>query len=53
MSSAVWLRCSLDPLEVPKGRHEVKVVLEERNPRMASDLILTDVELAVTYGGEG
>ena len=52
VTSAVWLRCSLDPLEVPRGRHEVKVVLEQRNPRMASDLVLTDVELAVTYGDE-
>ena len=51
VSSDVWLSCSLDPVEVPRGRHEVKVVLEERNPRMASDLMLTDVELAVTYGG--
>ena len=49
VSPAVWLQSNLAPTEVSKGRHEVVVVLEERNPRMASDIVLTDVEVVITY----
>ena len=49
VSSAVWLTADLDPTEVQPGRHDVKVVLVERHPQLANDIILTDVELLITY----
>ena len=45
----VWLRSDLRPAEVAKGPHEVKVVLEERHPKLVSDIVLTDVELVISY----
>ncbi|MDP7364479.1 MAG: hypothetical protein QF768_17960 [Candidatus Latescibacteria bacterium] len=45
----VWVRFDLDAKDVPAGEHEVKVVLIKRHPQVASDLVLTDVELVVTY----
>ena len=33
------------------GSHEVKVVLVERNPRLTRDIVLTNVELVITYKG--
>ena len=49
VSDAVWLTCRLDRSEVPSGLHQVKVVLAERHPLVDSDIVLTDVELAVKY----
>ena len=49
VSSAVWLTADLDPTEVQSGRHDVKVVLVERHPQLANDIILTDVELLIRY----
>ena len=48
VSGAVWLYFDVD---VPPrtGSHEVKVVLEERHPKVASDIVLTDVELVVHF----
>ena len=50
VSDSVWLTSQMDPADVSQGRHRVKVVLAERNPRMLPDIVLTHVELAITYG---
>ena len=50
VSSAAWLCFEMDPARVEQGAHEVKVVLVERHPQLACDIILTDVELVITYG---
>ena len=50
VSGSVWQSYDLAAEEVPVGVHRVKVVLEERNPRMAPDIVLTDVELVLRYG---
>ena len=53
-STAVWLSWDFGERDVPAGKHMVRVVVEERNPQVASALILTDVELVVRYPkGEG
>ena len=31
------------------GNHTVEVILETRNPKVASDIVLTDVELVIQY----
>ena len=49
-SGAVWLSTDLTAQEAGKGAHTVKAVLERRNPRLAVDIILTDVELVIRYG---
>jgi hypothetical protein len=45
----VWYVFDIEPAQVALGTHHVKVILAERHPQVASDLVLTDVELAVTY----
>ena len=48
VSGAAWLCFEMDrPLGV--GPHKVKVVLEERQPKVAPDIVLTDVELVVRF----
>ncbi len=49
-STAVWLSWDLTESGVSPGEHGVRVDLQERNARVASTLILTDVELVVRYG---
>ena len=49
VSDSVWLTSQIDPAEVSQGMHRAKVVLVERNPQMLTDIILTHVELAITY----
>jgi hypothetical protein len=49
VGSASWLSSEMDPSEVAKGKHRVKVVLAERNPRMGCDIVLTHVELLITF----
>ena len=49
VSSAAWLCFEMDPSEIERGPHRVKVALAERNPRIACDMVLTDVELVITY----
>ena len=49
VSPAVWLRFAMGAEEVSQGVHHIKAILDHRNPRLASDLLLTDVELVVTY----
>ncbi len=52
VGSASWFLLNLTPDEAAKGKHTVRVVLEHRNPRVASDLVLTNVELVVRYNGD-
>ena len=47
ISDAVWLKFILS--ECSEGSHEVKVVLIERHPQVACDLVLTDIELVVLF----
>jgi hypothetical protein len=46
---AVWLSSVLSAGDVAMGEHSVKVVLVERHPQMVCDIVLTDVELVITY----
>ena len=50
VSSAAWLCFEMDPAGVEQGAHEVKVVLVERHPQLACDIVLTDVEWVIRYG---
>ena len=43
------MRFALTPGQVKGGRHRVEVILRQRHPQLASDLVLTDVELVVAY----
>ena len=47
ISDAVWLKFILS--ECSEGSHEVKVVLIERHPQVACDLVLIDIELVVLF----
>ena len=49
VSGAAWLCWKLDPARVVLGTNSVEVILAERTPRIACDIILTDVELLVCY----
>ena len=49
VSNAVWLCFEMHLSEIEKGHHKVKVNLDERNPKVACDIMLTDVELLITY----
>jgi hypothetical protein len=49
VSAAVWLCHTLSPAQVGMGEHTVDVSLETRNPRVACDIVLTDVELVIRY----
>ena len=49
VSGAAWLCFVLKPADVETGLHRVKVVLETRNPQLTPDVVLTDVELVITY----
>ena len=49
VSGAVWLRFPMAPSQIEQGPHRVKITLEERNPKLACDIVLTDVELVVKY----
>ncbi|MBM3276539.1 MAG: hypothetical protein FJY95_00440 [Candidatus Handelsmanbacteria bacterium] len=48
-SSATWLRRPLEPALVKPGPHTIEVILAQRHPQVACDLMLTDVELVVRY----
>ena len=50
VATAAWLSCEMSPSEVAPGPHRVKVILEERNPRVACDIVLTNVELLIEFG---
>ena len=49
VSNSAWLTTEMRPDQAAKGKHRVKVILAERNPRLAADLVLTDVELVVRF----
>ena len=49
VSSDVWLRYPLAPDILGSGLHRVEAILRKRHPQLASDLILTDVEIAVAW----
>ena len=49
VSSAVWQRYQMPAADVTPGTHLVKAVARNRHPQVASDLVLSDVELVVTY----
>ncbi|MCZ6681337.1 MAG: hypothetical protein O7E52_29320, partial [Candidatus Poribacteria bacterium] len=49
VSATVWLCYRLVAEEVALGTHTVEVILETRNPKVASDIVLTDVELVIQY----
>ena len=48
----VWLRTELTENQVLQGLHKAKLILMERNPRISGDIVLTDVELSVSYVSE-
>ncbi len=48
VSGAAWL-CFEMNMPISVGAHEVKVVLEERHPKVAPDIVLTEVELVVRF----
>ena len=47
VGAAVWLYYTLTMGLVTIGVHTVEVVLEKQNPKVASDIVLTDVELVI------
>jgi hypothetical protein len=49
VSSAAWLCFEMAPAKIVQGAHQVKAVLAERHPHVACDIVLTDVELVITY----
>ncbi|HCR19831.1 MAG TPA: hypothetical protein DIU35_20330 [Candidatus Latescibacteria bacterium] len=49
VTGAVWLSKVLAPEQIRKGKHSVEILLMERNPRMACEIIVTDVELQIQH----
>ena len=49
VSTAVWLCYTLSWAQVGMGQHTTAVSLETRNPQVACDIVLTDVELVIRY----
>ena len=49
VSGAAWLCCALSPEQAATGPHRVEVILDARNPHVACDVTLTDVELVIRY----
>ena len=49
VSGAAWLAFELSPENTGRGKHDLKIILVERNPCLASDIVLTDAELVITY----
>ena len=50
VSTTVWQSYALSADRVQAGGHRVKVILRKRNPKVLSDMVLTDVELVIRYG---
>ena len=46
---AAWLSSTLRPDEVTRGSHTVKIVLDTRNPHMGTDIVVTNVELLISF----
>lgn len=49
VSAAAWLCWPLSPNQVAAGVNSAEVILENRNPKVACDLVLTDLELVVRF----
>jgi hypothetical protein len=49
VTAAAWIKQSLDADRAAQGPHTVQVILEQRNPSVVCDLVLTDVELLISY----
>jgi hypothetical protein len=49
LTGAVWLSKVLAPEQIRKGKHLVEIILDERNPRMACDITVSDVELLILH----
>jgi hypothetical protein len=49
VSSAVWQRYTLTPVQAAAGRHTVQIILKRRHPQLACDLVLTDVEVMINW----
>ncbi len=52
VSAAAWLHFAIPLGQVGSGRHTVRAVLVKRHPRIACDILLTDVELLVRYAAK-
>ena len=52
MGAASWFLIDLSTDEAAFGTHKVRVVLQKRNPKLASDITVTNVELLVRYDEE-
>ena len=48
----VWARFALPPVSAASGMQRIEVVLEKRHPQVATDLVLTDVEIVVAHTRE-
>ena len=49
VSNAAWHNFNIDPAKTPPGSHRIEVILLNRHPQLACDLVLTDIELVVNY----
>ena len=49
VSENKWLVWDLDPADLARGPHKVKVVLISRDPRLAPPLSVDHVDLHVRY----
>ena len=52
VSAAAWLHFAIPLGQAGRGRHTVRAVLVKRHPRIACDILLTDVELLVRYAAK-
>ena len=53
VGAAVWMYYTLTMGLVTIGVHTVELVLEKQNPKVASDIVLTDVEVVIQYPRAG
>ena len=49
VSAAAWHSFALTADQAARGRHRLEVILLQRHPQLACDLILTDVEVLIRY----
>ena len=53
LSEDAWLVWKLDPGQVGRGVHEVRIVLDHQDPRIGVPLVVENIEIHITYGKEG
>ena len=53
LAEDAWLVWKLDPIQVGRGVHEVRIVLDHQDPRIGVPLVVENVELHITYAQEG